>query len=88
MTTPDAITLVREALEHAPRVGVSTAPGLEGVLLDGVEPRAFVCAKCIGRLMGRGCGHLVRGSHRWTPIIFDLDHERPAQPCDACGGAA
>jgi hypothetical protein len=72
---PDTLTLVREALEYAPAEPARTAPDLLGVLLPSGD---FLCACCVGRLIGRGCGHLVRGEQVWT------DRWATAPACAAC----
>lgn len=69
----DTITLLREAIEYAPPAG-RTAPGLRGVWLD--NSTVFVCAPCCGRIIGRGCGHLLRGWQAWD--------EDPVGACVTC----
>jgi len=76
MTTPTTPTLIREALEHAPASG-RVAPELRGVWLpDGY----FVCAPCAGRIIARGCGHLLRtGTQVWK------DQPEPYGDCTGSG---
>ena len=70
-----AATLLREAIEFAPPSG-PVAPELRGVwTADGY----YVCAPCVGRIMARGCGHLVRGEQVW------LDRPEPYGVCITCG---
>jgi hypothetical protein len=57
LTTRDRL---REAVEYAPASG-PVAPDLRGVWTpDGW----FVCARCVGRLYGRGCGHLIHDARQ------------------------
>jgi hypothetical protein len=48
----ETLEYIRNALENAPAKGIKTAPDLLGNwLADG----HYVCAKCIGRMLARGC---------------------------------
>lgn len=72
----DIATQLREAVEYAPPSG-PVAPGLVGVLLGDL----FVCAPCVGRIIGRGCGHLLRaGTQAWDDQLAP-EH---APPCVTC----
>jgi hypothetical protein len=59
------VALLVEALEYAPTSG-PTARDLVGVTMGDV----FLCAPCVGRIVARGCGHLLRaGVQVWRPAI-------------------
>lgn len=54
MNTATAADL-RSAVQYAPPAGL-TAPDLIGVWTDG---GFFLCAKCVGRVVARGMGHVL-----------------------------
>jgi hypothetical protein len=69
---------ITQALHYAPTTGSPTAPGLLAVKID----ELVVCYKCLGRLYGRGMGHLVKsGSQVWS----DQLPSGSALACDTCG---
>ncbi len=49
------IDQVREAIKYAPKTGPVSSE-LAGVMVDA----SLVCASCVGRIYGRGMGHLIR----------------------------
>jgi hypothetical protein len=69
---------IREALEHAPASG-PVAPDLRGVWVEDGGWYWYVCAPCVGRLIGRGCGHLTRGEVVWA------GGAEPYGVCCGCG---
>jgi hypothetical protein len=65
MPTPtEDLAFLRTALEHAPEDPGPIAAGLSG-WTDGTNA---VCARCAGRIQGRGCGHVF---NRWR-LVWDV----------------
>lgn len=71
----ETVTYLREAIAHAPKSPGDVAPGLLGWVTPDDH---YVCAKCAGRIMARGC-QIPRGS---TPIWKDMPYESP--DCVTC----
>jgi hypothetical protein len=69
------VTAIREAIEYAPATG-PVAPGLRGLWL---RENYYLCAPCVGRIIARGCGHLLReGQQVWA------DQPEPYGVCVTC----
>lgn len=74
----ETMAVLRSALEHAPKEPGPIADGLIGFAMGG----HFICSTCSGRLCGRGCSHLLRGSQ---PVWKDDTPIRPGWSCCLCG---
>lgn len=78
MAERDLVALLQSAIEHAPASG-PTAPGLVGLWVGEVFEEFYVCAPCVGRIIARGMGHLLKGGTQvWT------DSQEPICPGKCC----
>lgn len=68
---------LRTAIEHAPKDPGQIADGLKGWVSKELE----VCASCVGRIHGRGCGYLLNG---FTPE-WDREVACCLCKCQSCG---
>lgn len=70
---------LRSAIQYAPRVCHPVQTGLLGWRVgDGLH----VCARCAGRIMARGLGHLFQtGEAVWS----DGESPSPSASCSLCG---
>lgn len=75
----DERSRIMTALEHAPKDGGKTAPGLRGWW---TPAGWWICAKCAARILARGCALPPRGSR---PVWED--EAKPYGVCVGCEGA-
>lgn len=75
MTT---LEYLKTALEHAPTSGMESHPDFMGWKTPDPESH-FVCAKCSGRIMARGCRLPMKSESVWA------DQCENELTCELCG---
>ena len=81
---PPIVETLRRFLDGSPQDPGNIAPGLVGWQL---ATDIYVCARCAGRIMARGCQLPPNSTPVWHngPIILDGRTEEYLGQCQLCG---